>query len=603
MKKRYSIKIRISLILLICFIVPFLLQVFQVNIRTNHMVRDKIFKTIYKTFENSALHTSSVIQAQYDMAWYYKKDPMVQEVAENFEKLDQKQLASLQGQIRNRIINENNFDRFSNPFNYIIMDYHGNIMTNWTYSPNAEYQEVYAKLSSTDWFQTLENSYVDFSVMFSDENYFHSSGAPQFYVATTIFSDDNTGVFIIGVDQKTLTAQLSDLLDGSNFIVANNGTLIAASADSEISYSGELYSEAMESKQSDDLDLVITTIGDRHEKYVVMAKDMFIKGYYTDWRLLSVVPYDSVASDLNSINATSIIVLIFYVIAIILVVAWLNRDIARPIIRLADLVGEVADGDLNAKAENLPNNEIGELGRGFNNMVKQIERYFRELREREELKRKTDLRLLQNQIKPHFVRNVLNTIRWLAEINGVPSVSKSIMALLSLLEYNFRDTKMMSRLSDEINYVQKYIYLQKLRFQNKFKDEYELDENIMHLPVLKLSFQPIVENCIHHGLLNKEGLGTIVIRGKREGQVLKFTISDDGVGIAPEELEKILITPDQDEIVEVTENTENIALWNINLRMKKQYGDEYGLRVESVLGEGTKVTVLFPVQEDMMDGD
>lgn len=212
------------------------------------------------------------------------------------------------------------------------------------------------------------------------------------------------------------------------------------------------------------------------------------------------------------------------------------------------------------------------------------------------------MRLLQNQIKPHFVRNVLNTIRWLAEINGVTGVSKSVMALSSLLEYNFRDSTLISTVGDEINYVRKYVYLQKLRYQNKFKDEYDIEEELYCAPILKLAFQPIVENCIYHGLLNKEGLGTISIRGRRKSGVMEFEISDDGVGMEQEKARAILDPPSQEDIYKASDETENIALWNVNQRIKRKYGEGYGLSVLSSPGEGTMVIIKIPlINEEGME--
>lgn len=197
---------------------------------------------------------------------------------------------------------------------------------------------------------------------------------------------------------------------------------------------------------------------------------------------------------------------------------------------------------------------------------------------------------------------MLNTIRWLAEINGVTSVSKSIMALSSLLDYNFRDSHLVCTVSDEINYVQKYIYLQDLRFQNKFKAEYDIQEELYTAPILKLSFQPIVENSIYHGLLSKEGLGTLSIKGRKKGRIMEFMVSDDGVGMSQEKADAILRAPTQEGIYEDSEVTENIALWNINQRIKRKYGDSYGLSIQSKPGEGTTVIMRMPVPEETEEG-
>jgi two-component system sensor histidine kinase YesM len=184
----------------------------------------------------------------------------------------------------------------------------------------------------------------------------------------------------------------------------------------------------------------------------------------------------------------------------------------------------------------------------------------------------------------------------LAEINGAASVSRSIMALSSLLEYNFRDSNLTSTVADELGYVKKYMYLQELRYQNKFKDEYDIEQELLSAPMLKLSFQPIVENSIYHGLLSRDGLGIVFIRGRRIGDTMEFTITDNGVGMSQDKAAAILRPPDEADIYRSSEAVENIALWNIDQRIKRNYGDDYGLTIRSKTGEGTSVTIRLPLQ-------
>jgi two-component system sensor histidine kinase YesM len=114
--------------------------------------------------------------------------------------------------------------------------------------------------------------------------------------------------------------------------------------------------------------------------------------------------------------------------------------------------------------------------------------------------------------------------------------------------------------------------------------------------MLKLSLQPIVENCIYHGVLNKEGLGTIKVTGRRQDDHLEIVVSDDGIGINPEAQEGLL-KPKQDDVTEETKHSEKIALWNIDQRIRKQYGPDYGLTISSLPGQGTQVVIIFPILE------
>jgi len=603
MKKRNSIKTRIIGILFLCFLLPFLFQVFQVTTSVNALVEEKIIKTAYKSLENSALHISNILQTQFDMAWYYKNYISVEEAANQLSSAGEKQLYMLQSDVNTRLVSENNIERFSFPFYYIIMDYKGNMMTNYTYSPHGEYNMTYKDLSKNEWYKNLKDSYTDETFMFTHKDFLSTSGTTKFYVASNIMNKDNVGILLIGVDENSIASQITDVLpEGSVFIVSENGDCLVSSVDSNLKYSPEIY-QKYTAKQEELKTKEMVTITLNGSEYALMSKNVVVKGFASHWQMISIVPLQNITGELTKIKITNSIVLGFYILAIIWVILLLNRNIVAPILSLCISVGEVTRGNLKAKIDHLPNNEFGELGKGFNEMVKKLEQYFLEIRRSEEKKRETEIRLLQNQIKPHFVRNVLNTIRWLAEINGATSVGESVMAFSSLLEYNFKDISLLSTVGDEVNYVRKYIYLQKLRFQNKFRDEYYINEEIMALPMLKLSFQPIVENSIYHGLLEKEGLGTIVIAGEIRDDILVFTVSDDGAGMPPEKVQAVLEPPKSDEIMDATNSTENIALWNIDQRIKKQYGENYGLSIESTEGQGTKVTIRFPVIKEFGQHD
>lgn len=599
MIKFNSIKSKIIITILLCFLVPFLFQASLVTISVNSLFKEKVIKAAQTNLENSALNVSSALQAQFDMAWFYKNDQLIISGVEQLDTAGEKVLTALQRSIVTRLVSENNVERYSYPFYYMIMDYKGNMMTNYTHSPYARYDEKYVSFSQEEWFRKLKNSLTESTVMFSAPDMLNSHGPGRFYVATNVFSDENIGILIIAVDVKAITAQLtSSLPKGTSYIVSENGDCIATSVDNTLDYSTDIFKKAEENQADIEAGRLVSAIIGKNTQteYTIMSHKIVVKGYPQDWQLISVAPLAEVTREMTQIKNTNVMVLIFYILATVWVIILLNRNIVKPILTIRNAVNEVTSGNLNVRTEALPDNELGELGKGFNSMVRSIDGFFRDITIREEQKRKTEIMLLQNQIKPHFVRNVLNTIRWLAEINGVTGVSKSIIALSGMLEYNFKDSETLSTVNDELIYVQKYAYLQKLRFQNKFKDEYDVQEDILALPMLKLSLQPIVENCIYHGVLNKEGLGTIKVTGKRQDDYLEIVVSDDGIGINPEAQEGLL-KPKQDDVTEAANYSEKIALWNIDQRIRKQYGPGYGLTITSIPGQGTQVVIKFPVLE------
>lgn len=600
MRKMNSINSRLIMILCLCFLLPFLFQTIYVSGHLSRLVEDKILNTTYKSLENSTLLFSNVLQTQFDMVNFYKGDANVVDTVRLMQNASLQQKRQLQLGVIAKLVKDNSIERYRYPFYFILLDYQGNMMTNYTYTPYGEYDEVYETLEETDWFHTLKESYTDSTVLFSGVDLLNARGTDKLYAASNIFDGENIGILIFATDKSYLLSQFYDILpEASSFIVDNEGVCIAQSSDSRLPYGEEIFDKAEELRlQLKEGESVTAVEGVKGISYAILLRQIPIKGYPHDWYFLSVVPMESIMGEVNSIRQVGMGVLLFYVAAMIGILFLLKRTIVGPVRFLCDCVNEVRRGNLSVKIEGMPDNELGDLGTGFNMMVEELDRSFQDLKKNEEEKRITEMRLLQNQIKPHFVRNVLNTIRWLAEINGVTGVSKSIMALSSLLEYNFRDSTLNSTVGDEINYVRKYVYLQELRFQNKFKDEYDIEEELYSRPVLKLTFQPIVENSIYHGLLNKEGLGTIFIKGRKRGRDMEFTISDNGIGMPREKAEAILHPPAQSDIYKASDETENIALWNVNQRIKRKYGERYGLAIDSKPGEGTKVIVRMPLEED-----
>lgn len=600
MKKRYSINRRITVILLVCFLLPFLFQNIQVSGSINRLVEEKVMKIAYKSQENSSLQFSNTLQAQFDMAYYYKNDADILEAVTRMNDADDKERYQLQQKVIFRMVKENNIERYRYPFYFILLDYQGNMMTNYTYTPYGNYREIYSRITESSWFDTVRESYTDQSVAFSGVDFLNTRGNGKLYVAANILTDKNKGVLIIATDKSYMSSQFYDVLPGAaSFVIGDDGVCLAESPNAGFKYNQEIYQRAQELKpRMEEEGIVITGLPHNEQKqYAMMQREVAIKGSEDNWVMLSVAPLDSIMGDVSHIKISNRIVFFFYLIAIAGTILLLKKTIVKPVLSLCESVKAVRDGNLKTRIESLPDNELGELGKGFNMMVENLDAYFRDLKENEEQNRVTEIRLLQNQIKPHFVRNVLNTIRWLAEINGVTSVSESILALSSLLEYNFKDSDVFGTVGGEINYVRKYMYLQKLRFQNKFKDEYEIEECLCEEQILKLSFQPIVENCICHGLLGKEGLGTVSIRGRKKNGVMEFMIADDGVGMSQEKAEAILCPPSGDGIYESSKAMENIALWNINQRLKQNYGEVYGLAIHSGIGEGTTVILRIPLKE------
>lgn len=597
--RKISIQQKIVGILIICFFIPFLLQTLKVNVVVTRLIQDKVLSAEYKNFENSALHISSVLQSQLDFANYYRKNEWIENTVSSLENADEEKKYQYQQILQKNFVSDNNIERYKYPYYFILLDYKGNMLTNYTYTPHGGYPEIYQDIVKEEWFKKLQNSYTETAVMFTQKDFLGNFGMEKFYVAVNLVYEKNIGVLIIGTDESSIVSQSYSVpSEREVYIVDEEGKCIIDLSDTFDENTEEIFSKVKSEHPEQVRDLVS---GIQVGNDIILNTPVTIKGYYESYSLTSIIPADSLTGDIKTIKILNSMVLVLYVAAILWVIVLLRKSVVKPIRSLGESVNRVKEGNLDVKVERMPSKELDELGEGFNAMTSHLKRQFEDIRFAEEEKRVMEFRMLQSQIKPHFVRNVLNTIRWLAEINGVSSVGRAVMALSSLLEYNFQNSEVTSTVGEELQYVRTYLYLQKLRFQNKFEDQYYIDEELLSIPLLKLSLQPIVENSIYHGMLNKNGLGLIVISCKRRKNAIEIVIRDNGVGMTQEQAEQILQPPTEKKVAEAMERVENIALWNVDQRIKRKYGNQYGLTIESFPGEGTCVTIKIPLEVEKLD--
>jgi two-component system sensor histidine kinase YesM len=292
--------------------------------------------------------------------------------------------------------------------------------------------------------------------------------------------------------------------------------------------------------------------------------------------------------------------LIYFTASLLFVSFLLGLIIAYYITRknYRNIVNIIATFELAEKGSPLPelpsriNDEYGFI---MQNIIKTfIEQSYLnvQLSEKKYKLKAMELMALQSQINPHFLFNTLQTIFWKSiSLTGEQNeVSKMLEYLSDILHYSLGNSDKTVTLEEEIKFAQSYIEIQKVRYKGKFRVILEYDDDIVQCNVIKLLFQPLIENCIYHGIKEKEGPGFIKIKIRKCQSLIKISIIDNGIGIEQGMLRKI-----RGKLAEESEYSEHIGLFNTNKRLKLHYGEEYGLRINSKLGLGTVVYINFPV--------
>lgn len=326
----------------------------------------------------------------------------------------------------------------------------------------------------------------------------------------------------------------------------------------------------------------------RGEKYLVTRTDMKTTG----WTLVSMVPYKSVMAETMAISGVMILAVAITLIVTLLLLNRILTGVVKPLKKLEKYMVQVNPDNMDQRMEILTDDEIGHLSMKFNQMMDRIRNLKEQLIEEQEDKRKYELQALQAQINPHFLYNTLDSIIWMAETNDSNIVAMT-EALAKLFRISLNKGNEEISLERELEHVKNYLIIQSMRYADKFTYEISAEPGVERCRTIKLILQPIVENCIYHGIKKKRGTGKITIRAYRREQNLIIEVSDDGCGMPEEICRKIL----SDEIESENISGSGIGVKNVNERIQLRFGKKYGLSYSSEEGVGTTVTYVLPYNE------
>lgn len=266
----------------------------------------------------------------------------------------------------------------------------------------------------------------------------------------------------------------------------------------------------------------------------------------------------------------------------------ISRGLTKKLENMTETVSRIKGGETRLRMINLGKDEIGELGLTINEMLDQIEGLIAKEYEAKLMINKAEYKALQAQINPHFLYNTLDTMSGIAEIQDCHEVSALSQSLSNIFHYCLDMKHPFSTVSKEIVHLKNYIYVMDVRMRGEIRYFFEIDDKILQDTLPRISIQPLVENAINHGLKNARGEKYVMIRAFQKQDELWIEVEDNGIGIDKKQMRELLINPKE------VNGKDSIGLWNIHLRMKMLYGEDYGLELESEEGKGTKVTLKIP---------
>lgn len=427
-----------------------------------------------------------------------------------------------------------------------------------------------SEIEETDWYQkTLEHPGINWFVNYQEKTLFSAR--------KLAFSGAREGVNILYMDvdyQKLFTPYAETLISECGlYITDQEGKLVFE----ESRFSGKnqnydlTYSEFLEQRDRGSTD------------YTILCE----QSNTTGWTVWLYQPVGLAGEAMRPIVVMAGVTILICIFAAVLAYFITSGMVSGRIERLTRLMQEVQEGSMDMQVGSDDRDEIGMLYRGFGSMMKRIRTLINEVYLGKITQKEAELKALQAQINPHFLYNTLSLINWKALAAGEEDISRMTLAMSTFYRTALNRGRNVLQVEAELSNTRAYLEIQSMLYDGDFDYEIEAQPEILQCESLNLILQPLVENAIHHGIEEKtDGRGKISVRGWKEENCVWFMVEDNGIGMEQEVADKIL-----------TMESKGYGVRNVDERIRLCYGEKYAMKVESVVGKGTKMTIHFPAKQ------
>lgn len=315
---------------------------------------------------------------------------------------------------------------------------------------------------------------------------------------------------------------------------------------------------------------------------------------YTGWKLVGVIKGTGISLNMLKTRLFIVFVILLIIFIVILINSYISFRVTNPIRELEKSVKALEEGNLDADIYMGGSYEVQHLGKSVQDMKFRIKGLMQDIVSEHEEKRKSEFDSLQAQINPHFLYNTLDIIVWQIENEKQSEAVHTVTALARFFRLSLGKGKNIVTVKDEIDHVKNYLMIQHMRFKNKFDYEFDIAEDVLELPSLKLMLQPLVENAIYHGMEFMDGDGMITVKAWRKEDELYLSVEDNGLGMTEDKVETILTGKS----TSGNGRGSGIGVKNVNERIKLYFGEAYGLTIDSEPDEGTTVIIHLPAKDE-----
>jgi len=399
----------------------------------------------------------------------------------------------------------------------------------------------------------------------------------------------NIGYFILGVSESDFSRNIFSDVDigkGSElFIINKDGIVMSSNSPAlepgRVYHNPQIVEDIFENEKNGK-----NAFQSSHdnEKYLTV----FTINRYGKMYQVAVIPYSYINAEASGFRESVMLFSGIFTFFVMILSYLIYKSIVNPLKGMLISTGAIASGDFNVRIYDGARDEFGYLSQRFDIAAGRVKKLIEEVKEEQKKKREAEIKMLQAQINPHFLFNTLNSLKWTATMSRADNVSESLGALAEILKNTIIDENILVPLRSEIKNIENYIIIQKIRYGNLFNTIYDIGDEFLDCRVLKFILQPIVENSIIHGFEGIDYEAELKISCYKSEDKLFIKIADNGRGFDTEALSKGANTARKNK------RLSGIGIWNVQERIKLNFGDEYGLQTESAIGKGTITTVSLP---------
>ncbi|MDQ0192129.1 sensor histidine kinase [Paenibacillus wynnii] len=467
---------------------------------------------------------------------------------------------------------------------------------NPTMLDNWEFLQPDEALKEESWFKTAlaHNGLISW-------NYIKDSRNQQYYLSLIrkidFLNERTSGVLVINVNTEMLNSILKQelfetmIVDENNYIIASNRNDRLGKTLRDIHFE-----QASFSNEQGTYDVTVDG-----KKSKMLIDDWNPGSSLNNLRIISVFSVDSIVKDANRIIRVAVSVIISALIMAVLLIYHFSRLLTGRMLRLSKHITKVASGNLDATLRIDGRDEIGQLARQFNHMVRNISDLMTEVQESNRQKSELELRqneikfkMMASQINPHFLFNALESIRMRAHLRGQAEIAQVVRLLGKLMRKNLEIGNGKIELQSELETVRCYLFIQKFRYDDRLTYELNIDPKANTVMIPPLIIQPLVENSVIHGLENRIPGGIIRVDVQVEEDHVKIQVTDNGEGMSEDSIAELyrMLENRNDE------GNQHIGLKNIHSRLQLTYGPDFGLTIVSKIGFGTQISFVIPLRSE-----